>query len=108
MTGKPTKFNDHAHQRIAQRNLSAKAVQYVITHGKRMRRAGAVFYYLRKCDLATDDHKNDALVRLVGTAVVLSPDERTVLTVWRNRRNGLNHIQRKPKYAIPHWMRQTA
>ncbi|MBL7162782.1 MAG: DUF4258 domain-containing protein [Anaerolineales bacterium] len=101
-------FSDHAIRRTVQRNLSPKEVDYVIRYGERIHRAGAVFYYLRDCDLSEADQKDDDLTRLIGTAVVLSKDQKTVLTVWRNRKKGLNHIRRKSKYTHPQWMKQYA
>lgn len=108
MARKPKKYNHHAARRIAQRNVSPQEIEYVIKKGERFHRAGAVFYYLRDCDLSEEDQKDDERTRLIGTAVVLSKDQNTVLTVWRNRRNGLSHIRRKSKYAYPDWMKHHA
>ena len=101
-------LNTHAIERAAQRNLSSEAIQYVITYGRRLHRAGAVFFYLRDCDIQDEDRKKSEFTRLVGTAVVLSRDQQTVLTVWRNRKNGLMHIRRKNKFSKPQWTRQNA
>ena len=94
-------LNDHATQRAAQRNLSPQAIQFVLSYGERLNRAGAIFYFLRECDLAYPHIKDDELRRLIGTAIVLSKDESQVLTVWRNRKDGLNRIERKSKFDIP-------
>jgi hypothetical protein len=94
------KMNRHAEQRAAQRNLSLAGLRYVITHGQRFRRAGALIYFLRRCDIPEWDQATDDWTRLIGTAVVLTKDGRMVLTAWRNRRDGLKRIKRKPKYSI--------
>jgi hypothetical protein len=65
-------------------------------YGQRFHRAGALIYYLRRRDVPEWDRADDRWMKLVGTAVVLTKDGRTVLTTWRNRRNGLKHIKRKP------------
>lgn len=98
----------HSLQRGAQRNLNSNELEYVIQHGQALHRAGAVFYYLRNCDVPSGDLTNDQITRLVGTAVVISRDGRTVITTWRNRRYGLKKIKRKPKYDIPNGSPLTA
>lgn len=89
----------HSIKRGAQRNLSQHELEYVILYGHVLHRAGAVFYFLRNCDIPQGDLTNDQITRLVGTAVVISRDGRTVITTWRNRRDGLKKIKRKPKYG---------
>jgi hypothetical protein len=91
-------FNRHSAQRAAQRNLSPEKVRYVITYGRQFRRAGALIYYLRRRDVPEWDRADDHWMRLAGTAVILTKDGRTVITVWRNRHNGLKRIRRKPEY----------
>lgn len=93
-------FNQHSALRAAQRNLSKDEIQFVVENGVAFHRAGAVIYYLRQCDLPEDCHPNDVKARLVGTAVVLGKDQRTLITVWRNRESGLKHIRCKPKYKF--------
>lgn len=103
----PTDFQqyvptNHAEQRMAQRNVSLRDVQYVLEHGQKLHRAGAVFFYLGKCDIPkTQRQRAD---RLEGTVVVLSRDMPLILTVYRNRQDGLGRIKKKsarsryPKY----------
>jgi hypothetical protein len=93
-------MNGHAQQRSAQRNVSSGETEYVVRHGKLSRRGGARIHFLRRCDPPHDDRINDERTRLVGTAVILSSDRRSVLTLWRNRRDGLRRIKRKPKYRF--------
>lgn len=92
-------FNRHSALRAAQRNLSAEEIQFVIQHGVRFHRSGAVIHFLRRCDLPSDCWGNGDLERLIGTAAVLSKDERTLITVWRNRRSGLKRIRLKPEFG---------
>ncbi len=79
-------YSEHALTRIAQRGLSNEAVQYVVQHGQRYRRAGAIHCFLRKCDIPSADQGNDEYTRLEGTLVLLNPKGNTVITVYRNRK----------------------
>jgi hypothetical protein len=86
----------HALKRMAQRNLSERDVEYVMTHGCREFRGGVEFRYLRKRDIPPQDQSQFA--RLEGTAIVVgSASDTDVITVWRNRKNGLRHIRQKSK-----------
>lgn len=86
----------HALKRMAQRNLSERDVDYVLTHGCREFRGGVEFRYLRKRDIPPEDQSEFA--RLEGTAIVVgSASDADVITVWRNRKHGLRHIRQKSK-----------
>ena len=93
-------FKHHASQRLAQRYLSAEAVNYVMTYGQRFHCAGALICFLRRRDVPAWDRADAGWMRLAGTAVILTKDGRTVVTVWRNGRHGLKRIRHKPKYAV--------
>lgn len=99
---------------MAQRNLSERDVEYVLTHGCRKYNGGVEFRFLRKRDIRPQDRSEFA--RLEGTAVVVSrhinatrhpigrdeeyastETESDVITVWRNRKHGLRHIRQKTK-----------
>lgn len=86
-------LSHHAEWRMAQRNLSLEDILFVLDHGKRFYRAGAVFFYLRKCDIPKERRR--AFTRLEGTTVVISRDKALVLTVYRNRQKGLGRVKRK-------------
>ncbi len=90
--------SNHAQIRAAQRCLPNGAIEYILEHGQVYHRAGAVFYFLRDCDIPTQDQGYEQIVRLAGTAVVVSKDQQTIITVWRNRRKGLKQIKRKSRY----------
>lgn len=93
-------LNQHSAWRTARRNLSADDVAYVTTYGQRFRCAGALIHYLRRRDVPAWDQGQDRWMRLIGTAVILTKDGRTVITAWRNRRSGLKRIRLKPKYNL--------
>ncbi len=88
----------HAHERLAQRNLSAADIRYVFVHGRRHHAGKAVFVHLGRRDIPRDDLREDRLRRLEGTVLVLDPSTGEHLTtVYRNRRSGSRDIKRKPK-----------
>jgi len=91
------RLSEHSLSRIAQRNLSNTDIEYVVANGQRFHRAGALIYYLRQRDVPEWDRANNQRMRLNGTAVILTKDAQTVITVWRNRRGGLKRIRCKRK-----------
>lgn len=93
-------FTQHAQLRTAQWNLRPEEIEYVIAHGQHYHQAGVLIYYLRRRDIPSQDRQINRWMRLDGTAVVLSKDGQRVITVWRNQRNGLPRIKRKPKFEL--------
>ena len=93
-------FSKHALVRMSQNAIAQEEIHYVITHGQRFHRAGAVFFYLRKRDIPDWDRLDDRWMRLAGTAVILTKDRRLVITMWRSRNRGLRHIKRKTRYEL--------
>ncbi len=85
----------HSAIRTAQRGLNDDEIDYVYQFGSRYHAGGALVYFLRHRDVPLTDQRNDFLTRLEGTALVVSPDNGTLLTTWRNRRNGLKQIRKK-------------
>lgn len=85
----------HARKRMAQRNLCRRDIAFILIHGTRFHRAGAIFVHLRRKDIPATHRSLNAYSRLEGTTVVLSRDEPTIMTLWRNRQRGLRHIQQK-------------
>ncbi len=95
------KISTHAHQRLAQRNLSDADIQYVLTHGTRIHNGSAVFVHLGRKDIPEDDLRISRWRRLEGTVLVLDPQSgHHLTTAYRNRRNGIKEIKRKRKYRI--------
>lgn len=90
----------HANTRMSQRSLSIKDLAYILEHGQPVRQGGALFVYLRDCDLPDEDRSLKACSRLAGTAVVLSKDGERIITTWRNRRSGWKRIKRKSRYSL--------
>ena len=43
--------SSHASQRLAQRNLSYRDIEYVLSHGRRIRNGKALFIYLGRRDI---------------------------------------------------------
>lgn len=88
-------WTEHSQLQAARRNLTHDEIEYVLFYAQRYHRAGVVIYFLRESDLPVGDRSRAFSTRLVGTAVVMARDRRTIITVWRNRRSGLKHILRK-------------
>lgn len=84
--------SNHAEKRMAQRNVSFEDVVFVLEFGRKLHKAGAVFYFLRKCDIPQGEQQ---FSRLEGTTVVLSRETATIITVYRNRQKGLRRVKRK-------------
>jgi hypothetical protein len=91
----------HAIQRLAQRNLTYRDIEYVLHHGRRIRNGKALFICLGRRDIPQDDLRESALSRLEGTVLVLDPVSGSHLTTaYRNRRSGIRDIKRKHKRAL--------
>lgn len=95
-----TDLTIHSERQIARRGLTLDQVGYVLTYGQRLHRTGALICFLRQRDIPVWDRANPEITRLEGVAVVLSKDGETIITVWRNARQGLKHIRRKPNYSV--------
>lgn len=83
----------HAGKRMAQRNLSLEDIDFVLDHGQRLHKAGAVFFFLGKCDIPEIWRRR--FERLEGTMLVMSNETNTLITVYRNRQKGLRRAKRK-------------
>ena len=90
----------HSAFRSAQRGLTEDEIEYVQLFGSRFHREGALIYYLRRRDVPAFDQRLGWVAALVGTALVVTTDGQTLITTWRNRRNGLKLILRKPDYKL--------
>ena len=93
-------ISDHAKTRSAQRNLQEDEIEFIVQHGKRVRRTGVIFCQLRQRDLPTDLAASHRYRRLVGSTVVLSSCGRSVLTLYRDER-AFHRDSRKRKYRKP-------
>ena len=96
-------YTHHAQFRLPQRSLTPGQVEYVITHGTVFHCAGAVIVHLRRKDVRAFDGDPLEAERLIGTTVVLDLSQMLVLTVYRNRQEGLRRLKRKPRESQP-WL----
>jgi hypothetical protein len=92
-------ITNHARLRMAQRNVSLAQLSFILEHGQEVHCAGAVLITLRRKDIPEELQTQNEFTRLEGVTVVLSREESVVMTVWRNRRQGLRHIRDKPRYS---------
>lgn len=90
-------FSDHADLRCAQRNLTPAEVAYVVRHGRRSRRAGAIFVNLGRRDVPAADRRNQRVAQLIGTTAVVASDGGLIITVYRNEAAHKSN-RRKAKY----------
>ncbi len=90
----------HAMLRMAQWNLSLDDVRFVLDHGQRLHRAGAIFVYLRAKDIPRSERRQSHFARLEGATVVVSPNKPIIITVYRRRDGGLQNIKRKPRPSM--------
>jgi hypothetical protein len=86
----------HAEQRMAQRNLSDESIRFVLQYGQRYYKEGIIQVFLGTRDIPNDFRKQYG--RLEGTVVLVSPSS-TIITVYRNRKGGVQNIRRKKKQA---------
>lgn len=89
-------FAPHVQQRMAQRNLSWEDIRFVLQHGQRWHKAGAIHVFLGSRDIPYE--LRNRFARLEGTTVLVNPDSMDmIITVYRNRQRGTNQIRRKRK-----------
>jgi hypothetical protein len=86
-------INEHAAQRMAQRNINAADIAAVLRFGRVLYRTGAEFYFLAERDLP--EGLEAELDHLIGTTVIV--ENGRVATVYRNR-EALKRIRRKLKF----------
>ena len=93
----PHRFTDHALLRCAQRNISQEEVLYVIEHGHRHRNTGVLMCFLRRCDIPENDQKDQRIVQLIHTAVLVGNGE--IITLYRNK-NAMRDFRRRAKHQF--------
>lgn len=92
--------SNHMEVRANQRGLSLDAVDYILDHAKGIHQGGVIFYYLRKRDIPDFDQKYQQIYNLAGTALVVSKDRSTIITIWKNKTRGLKHIRTKADFTF--------
>lgn len=95
----PFKPSQHAKQRMAQRNVSPNNIEFVLKNGQWFHRDGVIFVFLGNRDIQKSRELARKYERLEGTVVVLSRDASRVITVYRNRQQGLRKIKQKECYG---------
>ncbi len=90
---------DHATLRRAQRGVNDRELDYVLRHGSRIQRTGVTFCMLRRVDVPDQDRRNDHLMKLVGTVVLINEFGQHV-TVYRNQ-DAWRTIKRKSRRRSP-------
>lgn len=90
------RYSNHLTTRAAQRGLSLTQIDYVMTHGQVVIRAGGIWYILRRQDLPFSHHRIDTWAKLAGIIVLASSDGH-IITVYRNPKP-CRHIAKKQKY----------
>lgn len=90
----------HAKQRMAQRNISIDNIEFILKNGQWLHRAGAVFVFLGNRNIGKSKERDQKYARLEGTVVVLSRDGSRIITVYRNRQQGLRKIKQKAQYGF--------
>ena len=86
----------HAEHRMAQRNLCDDAVRFVLQYGQRYYKEGIIHVFLGARDIPDDMYRRYG--RLEGTIILVSPSS-TIITVYRNRKDGARNLRRKRKQA---------
>ncbi len=91
-----TQLSSHAKQRGAQSNLRDHDLDLVLRYGVLEHRTGVRFYVMRKREVERYRLVEPRLAKLHDIVIIVSNDDGTVITVYRNR-NALRDIRRKPK-----------
>jgi len=89
----------HGAIRARRQNLMPEDLNYVLAYGWEHRAAGACFCSLRAKDMPVEDRRLATLRRLIGTTLVLSPGESSVvITCYREAAGGLVSLRKKCRY----------
>jgi hypothetical protein len=89
-------LSKHARQREAQSNLSDFDLELVRKYGVLEHRTGVRFYFVGRREVERHRHAEPRLAKLHDIVLIVSSDDRMVITVYRNR-NALKAIRRKSK-----------
>ncbi|MCA9917068.1 MAG: DUF4258 domain-containing protein [Anaerolineales bacterium] len=101
----PYRHSSHAIRRMAQRNVSKNSIAFVLENGQWFHRDGVIFVFLGGRDIQRSREFAPEYERLEGTVVVLSRDGSRIITVYRNRQQGLRKVKQKESYGHnPIWV----
>ncbi|MDQ3929810.1 MAG: hypothetical protein M3328_11795 [Chloroflexota bacterium] len=87
----------HARHRGAQSNLCEHDLELVRTYGVLEHRTGVRFYIMRRREVERYRTVEPRLAKLHDIVMVVSNDERVIITVFRSKR-AQREIRRKSKY----------
>ena len=89
-------LSKHGSQRAAQSNLSVDDVELVRRYGVLEHRTGVRFYFIGRREVERYRVVAPRLAKLHDIVMIVSCDDDTVITVYRNR-HALKQIRRKSK-----------
>lgn len=95
-----TPFNsisNHAQQRLAQRNISMRDIEFALKYGKKLYRSGVFFVFLGRHDIPFECQNDDRFSKLEGITLLISKDSGCLITAYKNK-HALKQIKRKQKY----------
>ncbi len=98
-TGTSAALSAHARQRGAQSNLRVSDMELIRRYGVVEYRTGVRFYVLRRRDVERHRHVEPRLTKLHDIVMIVSGDDTTVITVYRNKK-ALREIRHKPKMNL--------
>ena len=85
--------------RAQQRNFNQAEIEYVLEHGRVLRRTGIRFYFLAERDIPHADLHTPWIQRLVGATLLVDSTDRTLITLYKNP-CALKDIKKKAKYRL--------
>lgn len=83
--GRNYELTQHAQRRMAQRNISPRDIQIVLAYGQRDWTYRGQAYALGRRHIPSDMMARDDVRRLEGTVVIVTENNETIITVYRNR-----------------------
>lgn len=89
-------WSKHGRRRAAQSNLSPDDVELVRRYGVLEHRTGVRFYFVGRREVERFRFIAPRLAKLHSIVMIVSQDDDTVITVYRNR-HALKQIRRKSK-----------
>lgn len=92
-------LTSHACTRAGQRSFSRAEIEYVLTHGRVIRRTGIRFYFLAARDVPLPDRRSAWVQRLVGATLLVDARGSDIITLYKNP-DALRTIRRKSKYRL--------
>jgi len=89
-------LSEHAEQRLRHRQFTACEVAFVLQYGHIEHRTGVRFFFLGAKQIPVEQRDNRWVQRLIGSVVLVSSVERTIVTMYRHK-EALRVIRKKRK-----------